>query len=432
MSTTPKKLRYAGVAATAGLAVLLSGCASGNPAAGGKTEIVFSYLWGGAEGDALAELVDDFNESQDDIVVKGVSSPDVQKQLTQMSSSKGAFDISDNFGYATASLASKGVLEPLDEYIERDDYDLSDFIKPAMDQAVYDGKTYAIPLGVHTHQLMYNKTLLAEAGITEPPTTIEEWAEMIPKLTKKDEAGNITQLGYGQVDAPRSFVSLAFMMGGSFWGEGDEAPAPNNDGTQAALDFYYDTVIEPNGADRVQTFMSGFGELYSPEHPFYKGQIATHIDGANQVTMIEQLAPDLDYGVVPIPHPEAHPERAGTSEITNSTYFIPSNSKHKDEAWEFMKYLLDNEPLGNFTKAISNLPARQSLASDPIYSELPEQYQVFADSLSSENLASIPAVPWAAEYRADLKLELDKVNTGQSTPEEVLKALEERAGNYGK
>ncbi len=430
MSTKSKKLRFAGVAATA--AILLSGCSAANSATDGKTEIVFSYLWGGAEGDALAALVDDFNASQDEIVVKGVSSPDVQKQLTQMSSSKGAFDISDNFGYATASLASKGVLEPLDEYIERDGYDLSDFIAPAMEQAVYDGKTYAIPLGVHTHQLMYNKTLFAEAGIEAPPTTIEEWAEMIPKLTKTDESGKITQLGYGQVDAPRSFMSLAFMMGGSFWGEGEESPAPNNAGTKAALDFYYDNVIEPYGAENVQTFMSGFGELYSPEHPFYTGQIAMHIDGANQVTTIEQLAPDLDYGVVPIPHPEAHPERAGTSEITNSTYFIPSNSKHKEEAWEFMKYLLDNETLGQFTKAISNLPARESLASDPIYADLPEQYQVFADSLSSKNLHSIPAVPWAAEYRADVRLELDKINTGRGTTEEVLTALEERAEKYGK
>jgi multiple sugar transport system substrate-binding protein len=435
VNSKTRNLRVTAASFVTGMAVLVAGCAGpdseGDANGDGATEIVFSYLWGGAEGEALAALIEDCNESQDEIIVKGVSSPDVQKQLTQMSSSNGAFDISDNFGYNTASLASKGVLEPLDEYIERDGYDLSDFVEPAMKQAEYEGKTYAIPLGVHTHQLMYNKTLFEEAGIDGPPETIEEWEEMIPRLTKVDADGNITQLGYGQPEPARSFVSLAFMNGGSFHGdEPGDAPQPDNDATRAALNFYYENIIEPYGAANVQTFLSGFGELYSPEHPFYRGKLAMYIDGANQVTTIEQLAPDLDYGVAPLPYPEDFPERAGTTEITNSTYFIPANSRHKDEAWEFMKYLLDNEPLGEFTKAISNLPARKSLADDPIYADLPEQYTVFADSLSSPNLRSIPSEPWTAEYRADLSTVLEGVNTGRTTPDEALAELEKRAQNY--
>jgi multiple sugar transport system substrate-binding protein len=426
--------RVAALTSAAALALVATGCAGSGSGSGsdGPTEIVFSYLWGGAEGEALAAIIDEYNESQDEIVVKGVSSPDVQKQLTQMSSSRGAFDISDNFGYNTASLADKGVLEPLDEYIERDGYDLSDFVEPAMKQAVYDGKTYAIPLGVHTHQLMYNKTLLAEAGYDAPPTTIEEWEEMIPKLTKTDDDGTITQLGYAQTEPSRSFLSLAFMFGGSFYGDAGETPTPNNDGAQAALDFYWDNIIEPYGADKVQEFYSGFGELYSPEHPFYKGKMAMYIDGANQVTTIEQLAPDLDYGVAPLPYPEDFPDRAGTTEITNSTYFIPANSKHKDEAWEFMKYLLDSEPLSKFTKAISNLPARVSLADSPAYADLPEQYTVFAESLSSPNLRSIPSDPWTAEYRADLGVVFEAVNNGRTTPDDAMGELDKFAQKYGK
>src|SRR6266511_855172 len=93
-------------------------------AAGDRVEITFSYLWAGAEAEALEAVIADFNGSQDDIVVKGVSSPDFQAQLASMSTSDAAFDISDNFGSGVGAWAETGLLEPLDEYIERDGFDL--------------------------------------------------------------------------------------------------------------------------------------------------------------------------------------------------------------------------------------------------------------------------------------------------------------------
>ena len=78
-----------------------------------KVTVNFPYLWSGPEGDALEKVIASFNSSQTAITVKGVSSPDFQKQLASMSGSNG-FDISDNFGSTVGSWASKGILEPLD------------------------------------------------------------------------------------------------------------------------------------------------------------------------------------------------------------------------------------------------------------------------------------------------------------------------------
>src|SRR5688500_13670177 len=85
----------AAMATAFGVVMMFGGALSAH--AQEKTEITFSYLWGGAEGAALEQIITDFNASQDKIVVKGVSSPDMTKQLASMSSAKGAFDISDNF-----------------------------------------------------------------------------------------------------------------------------------------------------------------------------------------------------------------------------------------------------------------------------------------------------------------------------------------------
>src|SRR5690606_4078959 len=108
--------------------------------------------------------------------------PDTQAQLAAMTGSKGAFDISDNFGRSTGSWASKGIIRSLDEFIERDGFDLEDFVPAAMEQCRWDGKVYQLPIAVNNYALFYNKKLFADAGLSEPPATTSEWAAAIEKL----------------------------------------------------------------------------------------------------------------------------------------------------------------------------------------------------------------------------------------------------------
>ena len=101
------------MATAAALGAMLSLAGALGAQAQDKTEITFSYLWGGAEGQALEQIISDFNASQDKIVVKGVSSPDMTKQLASMSSAKGAFDVSDNFVCFFVLWSNQGILLPL-------------------------------------------------------------------------------------------------------------------------------------------------------------------------------------------------------------------------------------------------------------------------------------------------------------------------------
>src|SRR4029079_16565482 len=122
MTLRPKKMT-ANLATAAALGAMMSLAGGLGVQAQEKTEITFSYLWGGAEGQALEQIITDFNASQDKIVVKGVSSPDMTKQLASMSSAKGAFDVSDNFASNIASWSNQGILLPLNEF----NIDTSDF-----------------------------------------------------------------------------------------------------------------------------------------------------------------------------------------------------------------------------------------------------------------------------------------------------------------
>ena len=64
-----------------------------------------------------------------------------------------------------------------------------------MVQAMKDGDNYwALPTAVRSLALFYNERLLEEAGV-EPPTTLDEMVAAAQAMTKRDGAGNITQVG---------------------------------------------------------------------------------------------------------------------------------------------------------------------------------------------------------------------------------------------
>jgi multiple sugar transport system substrate-binding protein len=388
-----------------------------------KVTVNFPYLWGGPEGEALEKVIAAFNSSQDRISVKGASSPDFQKQLASMSGSNG-FDISDNFGSTVGSWAAKGILEPLDDYMKADGFDTKDFVPTALASNQYQGKTYALPIAVHTLLLMYNKKMFADAGIAGPPTTMTELQTDITKLTKVGGAGNITQLGMRSPD----YITLAYAFGGK-WYDDQGNPTPDDPGNLAALHFWVDNVVKKYGADAIKKFEAGYGEYASAQNPFYTGKVAMTLDGEWQPVFIKQYAPNLDWGVVAIPYPDNQATLAGATQLTSSMFFIPKNAPHKKEAWEFLKYLTGTQAMTQFSHALGNLPARTSLLGDPTYSDIP-QFNAWLDSLKSPNLRIFASLPSTAQYQKDLGDEFQLIASLKDTPEAGMAKVKSKAAGY--
>jgi multiple sugar transport system substrate-binding protein len=405
-------------------AVAVAAC-SGNPSTPTeKVTINFPYLWGGPEGQALEKVISNFNASQSQITVQGVSSPDFQKQLAQMSGSNG-FDVSDNFGSTVGSWASKGILEPLDSYMTTDHFDTSDFVPAALQSNQYQGKTYALPIAVHTLLLMWNKKLFADAGIAAAPTTIGDLQTAITKLTKVDGAGNLTQLGMRSPD----YITLAYAFGGK-WYDDQGKPTPDDAGNLAALHFWVDNVVKKYGADKIKKFESGYGEYASAQNPFYTGKVAMTLDGEWQPVFIKQYASNLDWGVAPIPYPDSQSSLAGATQLSSSMFFIPRNAPHKKQAWVFLKYLTGRDAMTQFTRALGNLPARKSLLGSSIYNDLP-QFNAWLDSLKSPNLRIFASLPTTAQYQKDLSDEFQLIANLQDTPEAGMAKVKAKAASYG-
>lgn len=379
----------------------------------------------------MQQIVNDFNKSQNSIVVQGVSSPDSQKQLASMASTSGSFDVSDSFNSLVGAWASKGIVAPLDQFMAADHYDTSDFVSSAMSGMRYQGKTYSLPIALGDYELLYNKKLFAAAGISAPPATDSEWAADIARLTKTDSSGKITQLGFGGENTGAvdpGLLVMAYSFGGN-WFNSAARPDPANPGNIAAVSFFANAVTKRYGVSALRRFVSSYGEYASPQNPFLSGKIAMAIDGEWMSQFAQEYAPNLDWGVAPIPYPDNKPGLANTVYVQSSTLFIPENSQHKQQAWDFIKFALSKPEMLKFTKALGNLPARTSLLSDPAYSTLPN-FAGFASGLKGPNQRTLPSATFNSQYITDIGSTLESAAEAAGNPAALLGALATKTSSY--
>jgi len=383
-----------------------------------KTVVNFWYLWNGTEGGYVEKLISEFNASQDLYTVKGLSVPDAQKVVVALSAGGDGPDITDNFSSSVASYADKGIMEPLDSYIKRDNYDVSDFVPAALESSKYNGTTYALPININFEMMFYNKKLFADAGIADPPKTDKELLADSIKLTKVNADKTIAVMGFPDFPFVYYVNNMTFALGGNLVST-DGKPTPKNDGSLAAINLIK-SYRDQFGADNVTKFDSSSKYLDASD-PFITGKQAIRFDGpwfGNTVKNGLKIT-GLDYGIAPMPGPDGKPELAGGGELQSSVFFIAKNAKNKDGAWAFLSWLMAKPQMTEFNSMFGNLPARSSVYNDPALQNIPD-FKVFADAASNPNLKAFPSLPYQAEYATDFSSEFELAANGKKTAEQAM------------
>ncbi len=82
------------------------------------------------------------------------------------------------------------------------------------------------------------------------------------------------------------------------------------------------SIWDQYGSDNLDRFSSGLGQYMSTQNPFFSGKYAMTIDGEWLPTFIKQFAPNLNYGIAPIPYDENNPDlkNPGMSRRACSTF----------------------------------------------------------------------------------------------------------------
>ena len=254
--------------------------------------------------------------------------------------------------FAITEWAFRGAFTALDDYIRRD-LAANDPIVPRVEnfypscwnEGMYDRKVYGIANSVDNRALYYNKDLLKRAGLVDekgeakPPRDWDELREYARKLTERDEQGRLKVVGFAPMYGNSWLYMFGWLNGGEFMTPDGRTCTLNDPRIAEALQYVVDVYDDAGGYDKVSGFQAGFqgGEL----DPFIQGKIAMKIDGFWVLGGIAAYGRDLNFGVAPSPMP-ARELAAGKKPVSWSggwAYAIPTTARHKDAAWEFIKYI---------------------------------------------------------------------------------------------
>lgn len=397
------------------------------PAENTEAQVVtFWYNNTGDEALVYEEAISTYNASQSQYRVEGLSVTDAQKMIVAMSSNESP-DVIKISNQTVTQYQKNGLMESLQPYVDAESFDASIYSDQAMAANTIDGEIFALPLDAYTIQLFYNKDLLAEAGYTEPPKTMEEMYEMAVAVTKVDDSGNIEILGYPLFPYASARQELIYGFGGRWWDE-DSKVTPLNPGNLASLEMNV-KFRDQFGGKALDGFVgSANTNRYTEQDMFFQGKQLFRLDGSWLPTMMAGFDSKVNYGITLVPGTAANPEYRGVSRFETDSVAVPLMSKNKDGAWDFTKWLCSEEGAKIIDLGTGNLPAIKTLYEDADIIAVPG-FAEFIDALKEEKGIQYPKMNDYDEYMAMVQAALDGVYAGNQTPEEALNALAQQSAN---
>ncbi|MFI7129381.1 ABC transporter substrate-binding protein [Nonomuraea sp. NPDC050153] len=238
------------------------------------------------------------------------------------------------------------------------DWDFGDFQAGPVEATTHEGKPVGVPIITEQEVLYYRKDLLAKAGLSAPPKTLDELKAAAAKVkaAEPDVAGFVARTGKSA--AVTQFSSFLYSFGGDFVDGGGKA-AVNSDAAKQAY-AYYGGLIKDSGPANVSTdmgwpeamaiFTQGKAAFYTEANSLYK----------NATDPAKSKVSD-QVGFAPFP---AGPAGSKPYNIPSWALGINSSSENAGNAWKFIEWATSKAQ--TLAQQKSGVPgARSSVWADP-------------------------------------------------------------------
>ncbi|GAB3739376.1 ABC transporter substrate-binding protein [Microlunatus parietis] len=405
-----------GTAAGAGLA----GCSPGGP---GGDEVKFMYYGDAQSLPRYQKLFADFNQLHPEIKLKASNVPadnwaGFANAITTRIAGGLSPDIVDIATEGQRIFSSKGLLEPLDPYLQRDKAELDDFfadLNPTLrDYNLRYGSaagttTYFLPGGFNTMALYVNVDTFRKAGV-EPPEEDWTWAEFrAAGQALRDKAGAFLV----PVDEAYFVCVMPWLTtnGGSTFNADWTEPTFDSEPAIEAARFAKSLVDEglspkPGGEFDAPTQLARGKLGCLPAGRWVLGQL-------QDLKLIDRLR------VVPWPIKVGRGTPVGWN-----AFPILKESRKKEEAWTFLKFLVSRQNNSFFATGTSVPPRRSGATSAEFLDNAPEGSRLFFDSM--EYATPIPSPDRGPEAQTIIEEAWLSVITGNREVVDGLRNANER------
>ncbi len=321
----------------------------------------------------------------------------------------------------TSEIAS--LFEPLNDLTVSDPIEDFDDIAHGLVQGMtVDGNLIGIPVRHATQGLFYNEALLEEAGISAPPTTLEELVEQCNKLTFTSKSGTPVTGMILASDLALFPVMFARAFGGDFITKDFQLvpdPAAMEKGLDVLRAMFESGALPRSYAttkndDQVTWLQQGraaftvlpfarYAQLNNPEQSNFPGKIkAIAFPGSATLAADKPMA----------------------SIVEAWAMVIPKNAKDKALAWAYIKEVSSKRvTLGMALNG--NGPVRVSSYSDPALISKNPLAEVEAMVLANAR-GAFPPFPEAARAQATMLEEVQLAVIGRKSVKDAVASIIER------
>jgi multiple sugar transport system substrate-binding protein len=367
-------------------------------------------LWGPSQDVYTPELVELFNSSMKEQgrdlrvrleIIAGSYRGLREKLLVAIAGGAGP-DLIEQDVVQWPEMTALGILQPITQELAT--YPYRQALPPGMlDAAVGpDRDIYGVPYRVSPSLMYANVELLEKIGIPGTvPITWDEMREIVMKSRGLDNAWGMQFRLWWQ------YLWFPFV-----WSAGGDFLAA--DGSQC--------LINSAAALRALKFWRELYEMQEPTLPqqsgadFAKGDYALAMSGPHQIGQIRQ-AGDLfrwTNGLIPRPNDGQH-----SSFLGGHMMGIAANSKYKDEAWEFLRFMLERNTQQAILIKNGHPPARIDMFSG--YFSKDSGYLAVGEALV---IARIPYSPKYDQFYDPTNKYLGEAIQGKIAPETALAHIE--------
>ena len=266
-------------------------------------------------------------------------------------------------------------------------------VEPAPGDLEGEPKIYALPLAIDTLALYYNIDLFNTNSIVYAPRTWEEFVDVVNKLERVDENGNITLSGVAlgsafneRVNRSTDILSLLMMQSGAQMNNEYgritfDSGVKTEDGftyypARDAINFYT-SFANPNSQNYTWPPNAKYAKnaFYSID-AFVEGTAAMMINYSYHRETVKKRNPDLKFSVSEIPQPQDSVVKINYASYWG--YAVPKISDNPKLAWDFINFITQEKNAKMYLEASDKPTALKSLI--PAQQEDPE-LGVFANQV---------------------------------------------------
>jgi ABC-type glycerol-3-phosphate transport system substrate-binding protein len=426
----------------------------GEPIPTDRVVIRYWEKWTGREADQMKEIVDAFNDTvgrEKGIYCQYISMSAVDQKTLVATAAGVPPDVAGVWGDQLAQFAAMNALTPLEEMAKEHGI-TREYYKPVFwESCSYGGHLYAMVATPFTVGLYWNKQIFAQeadklraAGLdpTRPPKTIDELDQYAKVLEKYDEKGNLIRAGFFDQQPGWWMEHVYRWFGGSIYDEATGKLTLTDPKVVKAYEWLRSYTVRI-GRDQVVRFSSGLPNVDTfdtPLNPFMTGDVAMMKQGPWFPNYFEKLRPEMNrwkmskeeekklpfqerkqnytWGAAPFPSSEPGLENSAYAGV--DILVIPSTSKHKKEAFEFIAFVNRQDNMEKLVSMHCKVSPLAKLSEHYLENHDNPYADVFEMLAASPNCKGIPPVPIWPQIRDELrKVAGEMVLNSNNRPAEV-------------